>query len=45
MDVKLAEWMLKFVARVCNKHSGLRVTKAKMLSGEMVYKLEWCDYE
>lgn len=43
MDVKLAEWMLKFVTKVCNKHRGLRINKAEKLSGEKVYRLEWCD--
>ena len=45
IDVKLAELMMKLVTKVYNRHNGLRVIKAKMLSGENVYKLEWCDYE
>ena len=33
MDIKIAEWMLKFVAKVCNKHKGLCISKASKLSG------------
>lgn len=44
MDVRIANWMLKFVAKVCNKHKGLRVNKySKGVSDAIVYKLEWCD--
>lgn len=43
MDIKLAEIMLKFVTRVCNKHKGLCVEKYSKLSGEVKYELEWCD--
>ena len=44
MDVKIAEWMLKFITKVCNKHKGLCISKGSYLSGEDVYELEWCDY-
>lgn len=44
MDVRIANWMLKFVTKVCNKHRGLRVSKySKGVSDAIVYKLEWCD--
>lgn len=43
MDVKLAEIILKFVTRVCNKHRGLRIEKYSKLSGEVIYRLESCD--
>jgi hypothetical protein len=43
MDIKIAEWMLEFITRVCNKHKGLCISKASKLSGEKVYELQWCD--
>lgn len=43
MDIKIANWMLKFVAKVCNKHKGLCIGRASKLSGEQVYELEWQD--
>ena len=43
MDIKLAEIMLKFITRVCNKHKGLCIEKYSKLSGEAIYKLEACD--
>ena len=43
MDIKIAKWMLKFIAKVCNKHKGLNIAKYSKLSGEKIYKLEWYD--
>lgn len=44
MDIKIANWMLKFIAKVCNKHRGLCVRKYyKGTSNVVVYKLEFCD--
>lgn len=43
MDIKLAEWMLKFISKVCNKYKGLNIEKYSKLSGEKIYKLEWLD--
>lgn len=44
MDIKIANWMLKFVAKVCNKHKGLRVRKYyKGVSDIVGYELESCD--
>ena len=44
MDIKIAEWMLKFISKVCNKHRGLCVTKYyKGVSDTIEYKLESCD--
>ena len=44
MDIKIANWMLKFVAKVCNEHKGLRVRKYyKGVSDIVGYELESCD--
>ena len=43
MDIKIANLMLKFIAKVCNKHKSLIVRKYFKLSGEVFYELEWCD--
>ena len=44
MDIKIAELMLKFITKVCNKHRGLCVTRySKGVSDNIVYKFEWCD--
>ena len=43
MDIKIANWMLKFINKVCNKNNGLNIQKYSKISGETVYKLEWCD--
>lgn len=44
MDIKIANWMLKYVAKVCNKHKGLTVRKAyKGVSDIVIYELEFCD--
>ena len=43
MDVKIANMMLKFITKVCNKHNGLTIERYSKLSGEVIYKLEWCD--
>ena len=45
MEIKLARWMLKYVANVINKYrnKGLSLQKYSKLSGEVSYKLEWCD--
>ncbi len=42
-DIKIAEFMLKFISRVCTKHRGLSVTKYSRLNGTITYKLEWHD--
>jgi hypothetical protein len=43
IDLKLAETMLKFITKVCNKHKGLNITKYSKLSGEVTYELEFYD--
>ena len=44
LDIKIAEWMLKFITRVCNKHGCLRINKYyKGTSDTIIYKLEWFD--
>lgn len=44
LDIKIANWMLKYVAKVCNKHKGLKVTKFyKGVSDTVIYELESCD--
>ena len=43
IDLKLAELMLKYISKVCNKHKGLNVTKYSKISGKVTYKLEWHD--
>ena len=43
MDIKLAEIMLKFITRVCNKHKGLCIEMYSKLSGEVIYTLEVYD--
>lgn len=43
MDLKLANVMLKFITKVCNKHRGLTIQKYRKISGEVIYKLEEHD--
>ena len=43
MDIKLAEIMLKFITKVCNRHKGLQIEKYSKLSGQVIYKLEGTD--
>ena len=45
MDIKLAELMLRYVAKVVNKYRarGLGLEKYSKLSGEVSYRLEWYD--
>ena len=45
MDIKFAEWMLQYVAKVINKYRdrGLNLAKYSKLSGEVSYRLEWYD--
>ena len=41
MDIKIANWMLKFVDKVCNKHKGWRGRKYdKGVSDIVGYELE-----
>jgi hypothetical protein len=39
----IAELMLKFITKICNKYKGLGIEKYSKLSGETIYKLEWSD--
>lgn len=43
MKFKLANLMLKFISKLCTRNSGLVIRKYSKLSGEIIYKLEWCD--
>lgn len=43
IDVKIARVMLKYIEKVCNRHSGLNIAKYSKLSGEKTYRLEWYD--
>jgi hypothetical protein len=46
MDIILAKLMLKFIEKVCSKHSGLCIVKYSKLSGvpaEKAYRLEWSN--
>lgn len=43
MELKLAETMLKFITKACNKHRGLVIEKYRKTSGEVTYQLEWHD--
>jgi hypothetical protein len=45
MDIKIAELMLRYIAKVVNKHRarGLALKRYSKISGEVSYRLEWCD--
>lgn len=40
---RMANLMLKFISKICTKNSGIVIRKYSKLSGEIIYKLEWCD--
>lgn len=44
LDIKIANCMLRYVAKVCNRHKCLRINKYyKGTSDTILYKLEWFD--
>lgn len=45
MKFRMADLMLRFISKLCTRNSGLVLRKYSKLSGEIIYKLEWCDCE
>lgn len=43
MKFRIANLMLKFISKLCTRNSGLVIRKYSKLSGEIIYKLVWCD--
>ena len=43
MKFRIANLMLKFISKLCTRNSGLAIRKYSKLSGEIIYKFEWCD--
>lgn len=43
MKLGIANLMLKFINKLCNRNSGLVLRKYSKLSGEIIYKLEWSE--
>ena len=44
MDIRIANWMLRYVAKVCNKYKGLGVEVYRNLNDDVYLELGWADW-